>query len=62
MATRTASSTKKLKCVNSNIEASKWWKYAPKGGCDEIVEVDIKTDSVLCYKCTMRSASGNIKA
>lgn len=47
--------TKKLKCMNSDPHSSKWWKYAPQGGCDEIVEVDIKTDRVLCHKCTMRS-------
>ena len=25
---------------------------------DEIVEVDVKTDRVLCHKCTMRSVQG----
>lgn len=50
--------TKKLKCQNSDPESSKYWKYAPHGGCDEIVEVDYRTDKVLCHKCTMRSVKG----
>jgi len=60
MATFTAKNTetKKLACMNSNPETSKWWKYAPIGGCDEIVEVDSKTDKVLCHRCTMRSVKG----
>lgn len=52
------SQTKKLKCQNSDPEGSKYWKYAPLGGCNEVVEVDIKTDRVLCHKCTMRSVQG----
>lgn len=51
-------SYKKLECVNSKPESSKWWKYAPRGGCNNVVEVDAKVDSVLCHICTMRSASG----
>jgi len=47
--------TKKLKCVNHDPENSKWGDYAPVGGCDMIVEVDYRTDRVLCHKCTMRS-------
>ena len=50
--------TKQLKCQNSDPETSKYWKYAPHGGCDEVVEVDVKTDRVLCHKCTMRSVQG----
>jgi hypothetical protein len=50
--------TKQLKCMNSHVESSKWWKYAPIGGCDEIVQVDIKTEKVLCWRCTLRSTSG----
>jgi len=49
---------KKLKCQTPNPEGSKYWKYAPIGGCNEIVEVDSKTDKVLCHKCTMRSVQG----
>ena len=52
--------TKKLKCMNSNVESSKWWKYAPLGGCDEVIEVDVKTEKVLCWRCTSRS-TGNGK-
>jgi len=57
MATK-LSTTKKLLCQNSNIETSKYWKWAPHGGCDEVVEVDSKTERVLCYKCTMRTVKG----
>jgi len=52
------STTKKLLCQNSNIETSKYWKWAPHGGCDEVVEVDSKTEKVLCSKCTMRTVKG----
>jgi len=44
-------------CMNSNPETSKWWKYAPVGGCNEVVSVDSNTAAVLCWKCTMRSTS-----
>ena len=57
MATK-ISQSKELICVNSNPEKSKYWKWAPHGGCTEIVEVDINTSSVLCSKCTSRSAKG----
>lgn len=52
------SRTKKLKCRNANPETSKYWKWAPHGGCNEIVEVDEKVDAVLCHRCTMRSVKG----
>jgi len=58
MKTSKLSGTKELVCVNSNPEKSKYWKWAPAGGCDEVVVVDINTTSVLCYKCTSRSAKG----
>lgn len=45
--------------MNSDTATSKWWKYAPHGGCSEIVEVDSNTEKVLCWRCTMRSTSGN---
>lgn len=48
---------KKLLCMNSDSENSKYWKWAPPGGCDEVVEVDMNTTKVLCSKCTMRMAS-----
>jgi hypothetical protein len=54
-----ALTTKKLKCMNSDTATSKWWKYAPLGGCSEIVEVGNDTEKVLCWRCTMRSTSGN---
>lgn len=53
MATK-LSQTKKLICVNSNPEKSKYWKWAPPGGCNEVVTVDANTTSVLCSKCTAR--------
>lgn len=46
---------KKLTCMNSDVESSKWWKYAPLGGCNEVVSVDVHTEKVLCWKCTLRS-------
>jgi hypothetical protein len=52
-------STKKLLCMNSDTTNSKWWKYAPPGGCTEVVEVGDETVMVLCWKCTMRSTGGN---
>ena len=58
MATIKVAQTKELVCVNSNPEKSKYWKWAPVGGCDEVVVVDINTTSVLCSKCTSRSAKG----
>ena len=58
MATIKISQTKELVCVNSNPEKSKYWKWAPIGGCDEVVTVDTNTTSVLCSKCTSRSAKG----
>ena len=50
--------TKKLKCQNSDPDASKYWTYAPNGGCTEIVEVDSRTDKVLCYKSSMQTLKG----
>ena len=57
MATK-LSETKKLLCRNSDPENSKYWKYAPHGGCTEVVVVDAKTEKALCAKCTMRSVKG----
>jgi len=51
--------TKKLKCMNWDPETSKWGEYAPdENGCREIVEVDSKTEKVLCWRCTSRSVTG----
>ena len=58
MAKSRLSETKTLICVNSDPEKSKYWKYAPHGGCTEEVVVDANTTSVLCHKCTMRSVKG----
>jgi hypothetical protein len=56
---RTAGSYKELKCQNSNLETSKYAKYAPLGDvCKEVVTVPEEVDRVLCYLCTSRSASG----
>lgn len=50
---------KNLKCQNSDLETSKYAKYAPLDGtCKEIVSVPENVERVLCFKCTMRSASG----
>jgi len=50
---------KDLKCQNSNLETSKYAKYAPLDGpCTEVVNVGEEVDRVLCYRCTSRSASG----
>ena len=52
-------SYKKIKCMNHDPENSKWGEYAPSpNGCDEIVEVPVETERVLCFRCTMRSTSG----
>lgn len=54
-----ADSYKKIKCMNHDPENSKWGEYAPSlNGCDEIVEVPVETERVLCWRCTMRSTSG----
>jgi len=48
---------KELLCINADPETSKYWKVAPKGGCNEVVRVDINTSKVLCHRCTMRLVS-----
>ena len=54
------SNTKKMTCMNSNPEQSRWSKYAPPGGCNETVDnVDASATRVLCWKCTARAASGH---
>ena len=56
---RTANQYKDLLCQNSNLETSKYVKYAPLDGpCTEVVNVPEEVTRVLCYKCTSRSASG----
>tara|TARA_B110000046_G_C12874785_1_gene347598 strand:- start:514 stop:711 length:198 start_codon:yes stop_codon:yes gene_type:complete len=56
---RTASSYKNLKCQNSDLETSKYAKYAPiEGPCTEVVNVPEEVTRVLCYRCTSRSATG----
>lgn len=46
-------------CMNSNPEESKWGRFAPEGGCDEVVRnVDTDAKSVLCWKCTSRLTGG----
>lgn len=45
--------------MNWDPETSKWGEYAPdETGCREIVEVDSKTEKVLCWRCTARSVNG----
>jgi len=56
---RTAGQYKNLKCQNSDLETSKYAKYAPiEGPCTEVVNVPEEVTRVLCYRCTSRSASG----
>jgi hypothetical protein len=56
---RTANQYKDLKCQNSDLETSKYVKFAPLDGpCTEVVNVPEEVERVLCYKCTSRSASG----
>ncbi len=56
---RTAAQYKYLKCQNSDLETSKYVKFAPLDGpCTEVVNVPDEVTRVLCYKCTSRSASG----
>tara|TARA_B110001450_G_scaffold174075_1_gene162459 strand:+ start:246 stop:443 length:198 start_codon:yes stop_codon:yes gene_type:complete len=56
---RTAAQYKNLKCQNSDLETSKYAKYAPiEGPCTEVVNVPEEVTRVLCYRCTSRSASG----
>ena len=56
---RTAAQYKNLKCQNSDLETSKYVKYAPLDGpCTEVVNVPDEVTRVLCYRCTSRSASG----
>jgi hypothetical protein len=47
---------KEMMCMNSDPEHSKYWKWAPQGGCTEMVKVDSNATKVLCSKCTMRMA------
>jgi len=46
---------KKIKCMNSEPETSKWRAWAPDGGCEEEGMVDDVVDGWLCSKCTMRT-------
>ena len=56
---RIAAQYKNLKCQNSDLETSKYAKYAPiEGPCVEVVNVPEEVTRVLCYRCTSRSASG----
>jgi hypothetical protein len=56
---RVAAQYKNLKCQNSDLETSKYAKYAPiEGPCTEVVNVPEEVTRVLCYRCTSRSASG----
>lgn len=50
---------KNLKCQNSDLDTSKYAKYAPLDGpCKEVVNVPGDVERVLCSFCTSRSASG----
>lgn len=56
---RTAGQYKNMLCQNSDLETSKYVKFAPLDGpCTEVVNVPEEVTRVLCYKCTSRSASG----
>ena len=56
---RTSAQYKNLKCQNSDLETSKYVKFAPLDGpCNEVVNVPEEVERVLCYRCTSRSASG----
>ena len=56
---RVAAQYKNLKCQNSDLETSKYAKYAPiEGPCTEVVNVPAEVTRALCYRCTSRSASG----
>ena len=52
-------STKMLKCMNHDPATSKYGEFAPRGGCDVVVEVDGNTAKVLCSKCTQRVVNLN---
>jgi len=47
---------KKIKCMNSEPETSKWRAWAPDGGCEEEGIVDEVVDKWLCWRCTGRIA------
>ena len=50
---------KNMLCQNSNLETSKYVKFAPiEGPCTEVVNVPEEVTRVLCFRCTSRSASG----
>lgn len=56
---RTSAQYKNLKCQNSDLDTSKYAKYAPLDGpCTEVVNVPEEVERVLCYRCTSRSATG----
>lgn len=56
---RTPAQYKNIKCQNSDLETSKYAKYAPiEGPCTEVVNVPDNVERVLCHRCTSRSASG----
>ena len=53
---------KKVLCMNSDPESSKWGIYAPSGGCTEIIKnVDPDAAKVLCWRCTLNSTNANAK-
>ena len=48
---------KEVNCMNHDPETSKWGQFAPKGGCDELLQIDQTSDRGLCSRCTSRSVS-----
>ena len=56
---RSVGQYKNLKCQNSDLDTSKYAKFAPLDGpCTEVVNVPDEVTRVLCFKCTSRSATG----
>ena len=48
---------KLVKCMNHDVDTSKWSMYAPEGGCDEKLYIDEASTAGLCWKCTSRSVN-----
>jgi hypothetical protein len=49
---------KRVKCMNHDPANSKWGEYAPEDGpCLEMIDIDLRSDRGLCWRCTSRSVS-----
>lgn len=51
--------SRKVRCMNHEPQDSKYGDWAPRGGCDEWVEIDGQSVKGLCWRCTNRAANND---